>query len=735
MQPYLNAFPIPNGPEDPANPGAAQFNASFSNPATLDAYSLRIDHRLNSKLTIFGRYNYSPSEISQRGPALSSLTSSRIAVETATIGATLASSPFVTNDLRFNYSRTESTARSSLDGFGGAVPLTALPFPSSYNAGNANLGFFILQALKSGGISVGKLSKNLQRQYNIVDSVTVQRGSHSLKFGVDYRHLSPVSSPFSYEQEPLFFSLAAAENGNPDIAQVVSQNSFHFIFQNLGVFAQDTWRIVPRITLTYGLRWDVDFAPSSNPFNIPAVTGFNLNDLSQLALAPAGTPAFRTPYGNVAPRVGVAYQLSQSQNWGSVLRGGFGFFYDLADGEVNSFLASSTSYPYGAIRSCFSVVQRPGCPATLTFPLDAATAAPPSIAPGSGTLTAFDPNLSLPYTLEWNAALEQGLGKQQTLSVSYIGASGRRLIQPGLITQPNPNVAKAYLVSNLGTSGYNALQLQFQRRLLGGLQALGSYTWSHSIDTGSVNSLFASGANGNGFVPGLSANVNRGPSDFDIRNAFSAGVTYDIPVPKINAFANAIFRGWSLQNIVEARSASPVDISNSSINAVLNGQANVRPDVTPGIPLYLFGRQYPGGKAFNNTPGVVPGGCSDGSQSIGPFCPPPIDPNTGNPLRQGNLGRNALRGFGATQWDLAVHRDFPIHETLKLQFRAEIFNVLNHPNFGPPVGDLSSASFGQSINMLGQSLASGSSTGSGGFNPLYQIGGPRSIQLALKLMF
>src|SRR5205823_1422060 len=100
-------------------------------------------------------------------------------------------------------------------------------------------------------------------------------------------------------------------------------------FHNLGVFAQDTWRVAPRLTLTYGIRSDLDFAPSSleGP-SIPAVTGYNLNDLSQLAIAPAGTPAFKTTYGNIAPRLGFAYQLSQNQDWGTTLRGGFGLFYD-----------------------------------------------------------------------------------------------------------------------------------------------------------------------------------------------------------------------------------------------------------------------------------------------------------------------------------------------------------------------------------------------------------------------
>ena len=157
-----------------------------------------------------------------------------------------------------------------------------------------------------------------------------------------------------------------------------------------------------------------------------------------------------------------------------------------------------------------------------------------------------------------------------------------------------------------------------------------------------------------------------------------------------------------------ARSAPPVDLGEEQL--LLGIGLLLRPNVNLGVPLVLHGSQYPGGKAFNPAA----------------FTPP----LTG---QQGDFGRNVLRGFGATQIDLAVQRDFRFTEKLQLQFRLEFFNTFNHPNFGPPNNDLTSPLFGQSTQTLASSLGSGGANG--GFNPLYQIGGPRSIQLALKLQF
>jgi len=742
MQPFLNAYPLPNpnSPEifvrcnpntDPTCPasgqkptGTAQFNASFSNSSTLNATSLRLDHKVNERLSLFGRYNYSPSEGLSRPPsafALSVLLDSRITTQTATVGATWSVSPATTNDFRFNYSRNATNSSATLDNFGGAVPPTnsQLNLPSSFTPQNS---FLQLTIFSTGLLQKGKTATFLQQQYNFVDNVFLQRGSHTLKFGVDYRRLTPSFDPRVYQQGLIFSNVPSAESGRLLSSAIFSSRSVAMSLQNLGVFGQDTWRLSRRLTLTYGLRWDVDFAPSSNPAFASVA---NFNNLSTLALASNGTPVFGTRYGNIAPRVGTAFQLLGKQGWETVLRGGFGVFFDLATQELGNVLNAS-SYPFGAFK---------GIPGG-SYPLTSSQAAPPPISvaqlSAGGRLFAFDPNLELPYTLQWNVALEQSLGTKQAISASYIGAAGRRLLQTEQITSqdlanPNPLFSNANLVGNYGTSDYEALQVQFQRRLSHGLQALASYSWSHSIDTASASSA-SPFAGGNIFSRQLGAASNRGPSNFDIRNGFSAGVTYAITSPKINAFTNAILNGWSIENIVVVRSAPPVDVSDFNTFFLVDEFTPVRPDVVPGQPLYLngaqclqapplgFGQSCPGGKGFNPNA----------------FTDPPTDPTTGAALRQGNLGRNALRGFGAFQWDFAVHRDFPIHESFKLQFRTEMFNVLNHPNFGPPGGGWPFPPFGLSTQMLGQSL-NPAGLAAGAFSPLYQIGGPRSIQFALKL--
>jgi len=738
MQPFLNGFPLPspNSPEIPCDPstdpfcpssgetGTAALNASYSNRSTLDAASLRVDHKLNDKLTLFGRYNYSPSELLQRpganaGVAMNVLNDIRVPTETATFGATWSVSSFLTNDLRVNYSRVTATSAYRLDNFGGAAPFdsSVAGLPSPYTAQNSELQIALFSL--AGGLNVGNgMTRQIQRQFNLVDNLSRQLGSHTFKFGVDYRRLAPsVASP-AYLQVALFNNVSDMESGTLAGGSVRTSSRVPLVLQNFGLFAQDTWRVIPRLALTYGLRWDIDFSPkTSSGTSLPAAANFN--DVSTLGVAAPGTPVFSTQYGNIAPRVGVAYQLFQRKGWESVLRVGWGIFYDLATTQLQ---AENSYYPFGStnfVSGQFPL--NPNCSPTQC----PNSAQPAQISPNNAILYALDPHLRAPYTQEWNLAVEQSLGDAQSFSATYTGARGRRLLITEAYFAPNQNLQYAFLVGNYGTSDYDSLQLQFRRRLTQGLQALASYGWAHSIDTGSTG---AGGLTyGDIYSRQLGANANRGPSDFDIRNAASVALTYEVPAARGNRFASALSQGWSTQNTFQVRSATPVDVSYPSyIYSFALSQIAVRPDVVPGQPLYLSGAQCPsvlftpcpGGKGFNPAA----------------FTPPPLDPTTGQPTRQGNFGRNGLRGFGAWQWDFAVHRDFPLREQLKLQFRAELFNVLNYPNFGPPNGFLFPSYFGWSSQTLGQSLNSGND-GSGGFSAIYQLGGPRSVQLALKLEF
>jgi hypothetical protein len=705
--PFLNAYPVANGAELGAR--LAQFNASYSNPSSLDAYSIRADQVVNSKINLFGRYDDSPSSFSERGPlpppftTLSETEPISSSVQTMTLGLTELIRPKISNEVRANYSNQRIAEKYVMDSFGGAVPLPdSLLFPSGYSSANAAL---LLYITGTGEYGQGKLATDEQRQFNVVDNLSVTKGSHQMKFGVDYRWLSPFSSPFAYRQFADFSGVACpvppascagyALSGTVALAESTAWQSDALLSHNLSLYGQDTWKATPRLTLTYGLRWDLNPPlKGTNLANQPfTVTG--LNDPSTLALAPRGVPLYQTTYGNVAPRFGFAYQVAQRPNWNSVLRGGFGIFYDLGSGSLGG---ASTYFPYNASNLFFDV----------PFPLSAGNAAPPTITtkpPVSDIIVAV-PNLKLPRTYQLNVAMEQSLGNSQSLSLTYIGAVGRDLLRTTNLVSPNANFGFVNVTDNAATSNYNALQMKFQRNLSRGLQALASYTWSHSIDIASTDAS-ANYLNTPSFV--ANPKIDRGDSDFDIRQSFTAGITYSLPSPAWNSLSHATLGGWSVDGFIFARSAPPVDVVGGQV--FVDGIALYpRPDVVPEVPLVLYGSQYPGGKILNGAA----------------FTEPP----TGE---QGDFGRNVLRAFGASQADIALQRQFRLTEKIQLRFRSEFFNLFNHPNFGPPDNNITDALFGYSTATLASSLGSGGANG--GLNPLYQIGGPRSIQLALKLEF
>ncbi|HEX8844610.1 MAG TPA: TonB-dependent receptor [Pyrinomonadaceae bacterium] len=727
-RPFLNAFPIPNGPE--TRNGFAEFAASYSDPSNLDATSLRLDLIANERLAVFGRYNFASSDTVQRGStivpgfsartvvnptiaqSLNNLGRAQLDTKTITFGATVSLSALTVNDLRANWSRTRGATSFALDDFGGAVPLPpSLLFPAS--ATEQEAGFqFLLGGGTNASLVVGKNVDNLQRQVNVVDNLSLVRGAHQLKLGLDYRRLTPVYNSLRYNQSVVYDGVTGT-NGSPSgtalsgiarSVQVFAGASPRFpAFTNFSAYAQDTYRVTTRLSLTYGLRWELNPPPTEASGNDP-FTVQGLANPSGLTLAPRGTRLWKTTYNNFAPRVGLAYQLSAASGRELLLRAGLGVFYDLGNGQGAQGFGSV--FPFVAVKR-FTEVPYPLSP-------DQALPPPLSVNPPFGTVVAFDPNLKLPRTYQGNIALERALGSNQTVSVAYVGSRGHRLLREDVILNPNPNFTVVRVTRNAARSSYNALQVQYGRRLSKGLQALASYTWSRSIDNASSDSLPRLRVTVGGATTGEDAaapNTDRGPSDFDVRHSLTAAATYNLPSPRARFVIGALLRNWSVDGIWRARTAAPVNVV---VRSDVIGEDLIvelqRPDLIPGISLYVTDPTAPGGRRINRAAFSIP-----------------------TELRQGTLGYNALRGFGVTQLDLALRRQFSLGERFKLQFRTEVFNLFNHPNFGNPVNVLSSNLFGQSTQMFGRSLGTGGING--GLSPIYQIGGPRSVQLALKLQF
>lgn len=688
----LNAYPLPNG-RDLGN-NLAEFTAAYSDPSSLNATSLRIDHSVNDRLMLFVRYNYAPSEATTRN-GLAQVGHSAYKLHTLTGGGTLIVSPSVTNDFRANYSRNQGRSFFTLDNFGGATPPPDSLLFSTFGSPENSFAVILFTGLTQ--FQRGTFGLDVQRQINLLDTLSVIKGDHQLKLGVDYRRLNPIYDRSNYFPQVAFSNVTTAIATAR--ARVVLVSSYfgpvYPVFNNLSFFAQDTWTISNRLTLTYGTRWEFNPPPTEATGNDPVpLTG--LATPATIALAPPGTPLYKTRYNNLAPRVGLAYRLSETAGRETMIRGGFGIFYDLGTGP--SATAFSVGFPY---------FRRKPTITNVPYPLantDAAPPAPFSNPPVGNVGTALgvlDPDFKLPYTYQWNLSLEQSLGVNQTVTASYVAAVGRRLIRQESLSNPNPTFSEVRISRNSATSDYHALQLHFQRRLARGLQAVASYTWAHSIDNVSLDSSIEAPSFN------LDPRQERGPSDFDIRQAASAAVTYDLPSPGKDKFLSPLLRNFSFDGIFTARTAPPVNVITGA--NPIGGNLIARPDLNATVPLYLDDPLAPGGRRINRAAFIIPVG------------------------RQGNLGRNALRGFGLWQLDLALRRQFQLTDRVNLQLRAEAFNIFNHPNFGDPERQLSFANFGVATAMLGRSLGAGGSNG--GFNPLYQVGGPRSIQLALKLAF
>jgi hypothetical protein len=692
----VNAFPLPTGATLANDPTAAPYIGSFSNPSTLDATSVRIDQTINSRLRVFGRYNEAPSENRNRALfcAASCISVTESHTRTLTMGAPLIVSSSMVNDLKVNVSRSRTKLAYEIDDFGGAiVPAASSLYPSFTTR---DQGYIYIQVDGAGDntISDGLFVDNRQTQFQIINTLSWVAGSHTVKFGVDYRRLAPESNSGSYRRQWNPNSIAAlTQNISANATIVAPDYVLRPRYSNLSAFAQDTWRASSQLTLTYGLRYDLNPAPTEADDHLPlTVTGFETP--AAMTLAAAGSRFYETDYAGIAPRVGVTY--SPRANGGLIIKGGVGLFYDLGTSFLGNAFSTSL-YPvartvnYGAV--------------AFDAPQLAIQPAPVSANPPYPRVFAFQDSYRLPYTIQYNAGIEQAIGTFGSVSATYVGAQGRRLGRVSSLRNPNPAFTRVDVVTNDAESSYDSLQLQYQQRAARGVHVLVSYTLGRSEDTVSDESInnFQSPPNGR-----VSPDLDRGPSNFDVRHSLSTAVSYEVPAPRGgSSVMRALLSGFGVDAIIRARSALPVNVLTGRDPFGFAVTTIGRPDLVSGVPLYLQDDAFAGGKRFN--PAAFDAAAP---QAAG---------------RQGTLERNALRGFGASQVDLSVRRRIAIAGRANLLLRVDAFNVLNHANFANPSGILTAATFGRATQMLGSSM--------GGLSPLFQIGGPRSLQVSARIEF
>jgi hypothetical protein len=693
LRPFLNAFPIPNGVS--LGSGSAEYRAVLSNPSHNNFTTVRIDQILGPKTNLFARFSLTPSSSNQRGSQESTpnvVTSRSSHVELFTAGITRLFSGGALNDLRLNFSKTTTSGQASMDNYGGAVPLTnSLVFPKGVTSAN---GSFDLSVLGYAGYSFGGRTSRDQSQVNVVDSLTKVSGNHSFKAGLDYRELlqtnyrTPYSEGVSFDG--LVFSDYSLLRGVALNGQISSNvGSVYPTYTNFSLYAQDTWRATDRTTITYGLRWDVNPAPTTRQGPKPfALSNSNIAGVTQ------NDPLYPTRWFDVAPRIGLSYLSDDTPGREMMLRVGVGMFYDLGYGAIDGAFSSA---PYSNVQTETAVA----------FPFTAAQLVAPPLPPirPYGQITTGDAALKSPRVIQWNGTWEKSFGAGRIVSVSLVGTRGYRLMRTAI----QPSFTAAYevlrLLSNESSSDYNGAQFQFRKRLGGSLQTQLSYTWARSTDSSSNDAGFGSG------FASLFTSGEHGPSDYDVRSNLSFSGSWRVPAPRGLAFYP--LQHWHLDWVAAARSGLPFDIQ--GVSKATSGSAGaglfaqIRPDLVAGKAVWIDDVTVPGGKRLNAAAFSVPTG-----------------------YVQGNLGRNALRGFGFAQLDLSLRRMIPITERYQIGIAAEGYNILNHPNFANPSplegANMSSPNFGIVTQMMNQAFG-------GGVNPLFRSGGSRSMELSLRLQF
>ena len=786
-----SGFPINNNP-------SPNFVQGFPNVTSTDDVVAKVDFHMSPSNVVSGTYFFgNNSGIAEDFAELQPQWRSKIHTRAQVVGGNWVWTPNSrwVNEARFGYSRLyQPTLPGDLNTPASSYGLTT-GVSGPFTGGLPRIGFAGAFVPGLGAFKWPKF-QGPDTLTQFIDHVSYSAGKHSWKFGGELRRdgvnggafgnargsitvLGGVAIPTGAGSTALEDFLA----GDPFKASVqVGDPTRQLHDWAYGFFAQDDWRVSKTFTLNYGLRYE--FASVlKEAHNLLG----NFDKRSTSGMIQVGQPGVGSPYyadpTNLGPRLGFAWDVTGTGN--TVLRGGASLMYETVNWE--SFLAFNNSYgltniPTGAIIANTGLANQQTAGGTIT----AGNLAIPPVLPQWDSSTRLygdlstsaincDPNfaapcpimsvarnLKTPHVVTYTLNVQHAFTPNLSMELGYIGNHGSKLINIRDINQEAPGsnsqatrpfnqfgwLSNIYQMENLYRSNYNGLQATLNARNFHGLSAVVGYTYSHSLDDVGANWDFGAGYG----LPQDSTNpgAEYGSSDFDIRHRLTLSLTYAIPGKK--GFGQML-EGWEINSIATLASSQPWGVMDLTSGLDGIGSAPFSPPQFPPQRWDFFGHPADfksGPTSIPFSPGASNSACA--AQALA------LDGGTAGPFSQalasfgcfakgssfmippaagtfGTMGRNIFPDSGFRNLDFSVAKNWHFGERLRMQFRAEFFNILNHPSFANPYG-------GQNGYGNNDPVAAPSLFGCGcetpdvtAANPAVGSGGPRSIQLGLKFVF
>lgn len=761
------AIPTPN------LTGSGSNNYFHSSPVNNDdnRVAVRIDEKLTGNDTVFGRYQYQYQSLPQvglfSGTILTGDISNTANAQGVVAGWTHVFGPHMINDARFGWTRLNwiTAPANGNQNINQQVGISGVPLQGGLAGGLATINFVNSDLSGFGG---GYSEQDLNGTYQGADTLTWTRGRHTIKLGGMYRWVWFLSSASSFAPNGEFdfdghytahYTNGVADPGTgnpfadflldlPEMARISAIHTNDYQRRAYSLFGEDSWKLSRKLTVDVGLRWDFVtpvfeahnhgsvLDPATHILHIPGYTGaFPSATQAQIDKGIITLDTHSNRYFGVqpdhhdfGPRIGFSYLVTPT----TVFRAGYGLYYGPEQLGPNGEPSPGFSTPF-LLQDSFQVPSsNPSTVNTVTmstgFPAYALTN------PGDPTLFAIALPLRTPYFQQWNATVQQELGAQSALDVSYLASKTTSMYTnqdwnlpspsvdgaiPYADRQPFPSVdANGNLIagsaiqgpSSQGMGTYNALGVKFQSHLRSGLTMIAAYTWSHAIDD-ITNSGLSVGNNGRASYPYQQLTLQRGNSDWNIANRFVSGFEYDVPFGRgrmfgsgLNQVADAFLGGWQTGGILTLESGPWYTVNqnyDSAHNGFICGNCRQRPDVVVG-------------QDANNGPRKV----DPNNKAVHWF-----NVNAFTQAANGTVGdmrRNTVEGPGYTNYDASLSKFFALGEQRTFQIRMEAYNMTNTTNF---------------LATSGGTSPSGFSLGNSNFGDLTADRGGRTVQLAGRFVF